>query len=1175
MMKKNAIMCSILIALFGLLSAAQDAFAVDPPHNGQNSMNMPIACSTCHYDSALPPPTWATDPTTTDNTYFNNLCRSCHNSGTVTPDYVVKTHSSQNTSGKYLTWTVECRVCHNPHYQDQISSYPTDTTSNLFAGSIFSYIQAAPTATTSTINVTATGLVPNMWIDYMLVPNTLYPTKMYRILTNTANSFTVIGSINGRYALPGSAFGVRLSSMLLAQLRTPLGAVETVKFFTADSSKPNSYASSTSSANVTGICQVCHTQTHSFNRWGVLGSDPSIQEGPTHPAGVVATGQKCTQCHIHTEGFKGACNSCHGSPPIDAATLISKDKLGNTVTSDSPGPGAHNTHVNSLGYNCATCHTGGMLGGQLEGDYKINIGFYLIGNLGGNYDGKSGRSVYTYATGTGSTTSVTSGGSLRCTNLYCHSSGQGSTSNNPTPGYSSPSWTNPASGACGTCHQTKAGTALGAITSGSHTTHIAVSGTGCDDCHTGAAADASSYSAPAHVNKSIDVANNYSAGGVPGNGYGTCSAATCHASPYGPVSVVTPTWGTVAGCIACHTVPIAATGPNTGGHALHNDTICVDCHNAGTTSTQEPSTGHRDGNIDIANVGYPLNVAKHAAGSGYATCSTASCHANVYGSGTVTTPVWGTSGNGCVACHSIPIAATGPNTGSHAEHNDTTCTDCHNAGTTSTSAPSTGHRDGNIDVNNGYPASVAKHAAGSYTGTCSTASCHANVYGTGTMTTPVWGAVANCSACHTVPIAATGPNTGSHAQHGYTNCTLCHNAGTTSTTKPSIGHADNNIDVVNVGYPPNVAKHLAGSGYSSCSAAICHGTLSPVWGANTVSAQCVKCHGVALTSTASYSANRDLAAPGYNGTGRDTSGSNGNPTSGGVSPDPQVGAHDTHLQGLGSYKTNGIACTDCHAVTSLNDSGHMNGSTTFVWSSLATLSGALTPSYNQATRQCSNVYCHGAAMKYPADQGTDITPLWTDGAYLTTNATTMNASDCNKCHLSPAINSSYDHQNINLVPNACNSCHGHDGFGLTHIDGILQAQGGACDSCHSYDVDAFGDWGSSPKAVEGWGAHATHIRHLKSVNSVSLSASANAFGGAVYAQVCGVCHTLDVNLHSMSSQTNIRHITFSDGNLAYQFTVSSGSPTYRGITGQPSSAFPKTCSNISCHFQQSPVWEGY
>src|SRR5512147_750927 len=135
------------------------------------------------------------------------------------------------------------------------------------------------------------------------------------------------------------------------------------------------------------------------------------------------------------------------------------------------------------------------------------------------------------------------------------------------------------------------------------------------------------------------------------------------------------------------------------------------------------------------------------------------------------------------------MGLTGPNTGSHAAHNDTVCTDCHNAGTTATTAPATGHINANIDVTNGYPV-TAKHAAGTYTGTCSTAVCHANVYGAGTVATPVWGTAAGCSACHSVAIAATGPNTGSHAKHNDTVCTDCHNAGTTATTVPSTGHAN-------------------------------------------------------------------------------------------------------------------------------------------------------------------------------------------------------------------------------------------------------------------------------------------------------------------------------------------------------------------------------------------------
>jgi len=91
MKKYTLLMSSILIALFGLFIAAYDAFAVDPPHNGQNTIPMAMTCNTCHYDTTGPTPSWATQPTTTDETYFNNLCTSCHNPSTMTDSsYIVR-----------------------------------------------------------------------------------------------------------------------------------------------------------------------------------------------------------------------------------------------------------------------------------------------------------------------------------------------------------------------------------------------------------------------------------------------------------------------------------------------------------------------------------------------------------------------------------------------------------------------------------------------------------------------------------------------------------------------------------------------------------------------------------------------------------------------------------------------------------------------------------------------------------------------------------------------------------------------------------------------------------------------------------------------------------------------------------------------------------------------------
>ena len=224
---------------------------------------------------------------------------------------------------------------------------------------------------------------------------------------------------------------------------------------------------------------------------------------------------------------------------------------------------------------------------------------------------------------------------------------------------------------------------------------------------------------------------------------GTCSNVACHASAYSNSTVTSPTWGVSAGCAACHSGAgiITALGPDTGSHTKHSAAVCIDCHNPGTSATTAPTTGHANTVIDV-NAGYPPSVAKHAAGTYTGTCSTASCHANVYGTGTIVTPTWGVAA-ACAACHKDAgvIGANGPATGSHAKHAAAACTDCHNPGTTSTTAPSTAHANTFIDVTQGYPANVTKHAAGTYTGRCSTA-CHNPLSTTATVLTPTWGQTA-------------------------------------------------------------------------------------------------------------------------------------------------------------------------------------------------------------------------------------------------------------------------------------------------------------------------------------------------------------------------------------------------------------------------------------------------
>ncbi|WP_459815200.1 cadherin-like beta sandwich domain-containing protein [Geotalea toluenoxydans] len=340
-----------------------------------------------------------------------------------------------------------------------------------------------------------------------------------------------------------------------------------------------------------------------------------------------------------------------------------------------------------------------------------------------------------------------------------------------------------------------------------------------------------------------------------------------------------PTASTPPDCRACHTKgdPLTANiacgschgaaggngEPNgtvypdiTGSHPVHTAaTVCTTCHNiGGTGGNADHGKGNRGANLAVVNLDSALGFAANS-------CSNASCHGNVYSpTGSTPTPAWGSTGNGCSACHSVSIGATGPATGSHAKHGAFACTNCHAPGTTATSSPSVvdGHTDGNIDiVNVNYQPNVTKHPADNgYSNYNCTTTCHGSPYSSGAGTTPVWGSTgAGCGACHngvgafvaySTPSTQSGPNTGSHSAHmnyGRYVCDECH-TGAVSGTSGGAAHGDTDIDVTNQGYPTNVVKHPANSGYSTCTAA-CH--ITTTWGLNTL--KCTDCHAAAITRT--------------------------------------------------------------------------------------------------------------------------------------------------------------------------------------------------------------------------------------------------------------------------------------------------------------------------------------
>ncbi|RJR16408.1 MAG: CxxxxCH/CxxCH domain-containing protein [Nitrospiraceae bacterium] len=819
-----------LITIFALLLAFIEATAIDSPHYDLNR----IGCDSCHFvrgsEPSLLPPWTSHVPQDIDDTQYNTLCWSCHND--IEAPYV-RTHSSLNTDNGYGDWTVECRVCHNPHYQKQFRTYGSAS---------YVYSGASTGLTASTITKTGAGWALNAYKGLVVVPNLLQVNYNYKILSNTSDTLTVQGPLNLSKAAVGNTFAIVYGKLVtdtanLSQIATTpaKSGSKPVRFF--NSTGANSFADGNGVYD--GICEVCHTQTF-YHR-----NNPSGNH--SHNNGV-----KCTVCHTHSEGFKGTgCDVCHGYPPVNATSGGPAGLADYNGSTGSATAGAHALHVNTIGYSCNECHLNSAGSGATHiSGLMITMGFSLAGGTypGGMYDGQT---TANYDSSEPDTV-VSKTGTMTCTSIYCHSTGQSITDkDDSTPSYASPVWDDPVSGACGTCHNVSEASGLN---SGSHAEHLGGSGvSGCGDCHAGAADDASSYNSSNHVNASINVDNAYTAGGAPGNGYGTCSTASCHDDGTGNL-VVTPVWGTdVASCTACH-----AAVPSTGSHQKHVVTTsykkadCDSCHDGAEESLMPPEQ-HLDGNIDVydsasGDLGYPENKSP---GTAYAACSTAYCHSTGQStaSGNSSTPAystvtWGGSA-GCGTCHGV-TEETGLISGSHAAHLGSAgvagCSDCHTgAANDASSYNSIEHINRFIDVANAYS---ADGAPGNGYGTCAVASCHED--GTGSMvTTPVWGSVTECSACH-----AAAPSTGSHTKHLLQSgvaCSDCHDAAVQGTTAPT-QHLDGNIDVYNstpgdLGYPQDKAK---GSAYSTCSNISCHGGTSATWGGTA----CLDCHSISQGSRA-------------------------------------------------------------------------------------------------------------------------------------------------------------------------------------------------------------------------------------------------------------------------------------------------------------------------------------
>lgn len=1009
-----------------------------------------------------------------------------------------------------------------------------------------------------------------------------------------------------------------------------------------------------------GECGVCHNAAgDSLPTWSISHT--------RHVNGYAANPNfTCTTCHagtasgnsaifnnitarsLHTNGVKdvvfnslakggsweqvsGACSNlyCHsnvqGSGGVGAPDAVTSGLVWNgsamtcgschaamvTLSNISTATGSHKRHVQGYGFECSVCHgsgysaTGNSAPPITHVDGTITIGF----------------------TGTAATNGATPSyyqgnnkpgdGYKNCSSVYCHSNVQGSGGIGVPTTFAAPEW-GAAPLPCGSCH---ANMAVSAAATGSHIQHVQTGGFSCPTCHNGAGKDPNPpFTATAkHADGTIEISFSgsaagavYSKGGsvLPGTGYGSCSNASCHADPYSSATVVTPVWGTgtTSGCAACHNGAGAfsgtGAGPATGSHNKHMaaTVTCGDCH-AGAVAGSTGGTAHGDNNIDVTN-GYPANVAKHAAGTYTGTCSTA-CHSST--TAAVSTPVWGTTST-CSSCHD-----SAPATGSHSLHSglsvQSVCIDCHAGAVIDTDA-GTSHLNGVVNVTNGYPANVVRHAAGSYTGTCATASCHADPYGPSTVITPVWGVeIGNhCAGCHNgagaFDAALGSPTTGSHAKHMALSgvlCNKCH-AGAVKNTEGGSLHKNGTIDVTN-GYPANVTKHAAGTYTGTCSTSVCHGAGNVPWGGTLWSTvdQCGTCH----ASNANGSITQ--AAPFYN---------TAFPVKITAADNAKVGAHTNHMTSQTLGVSASTACTDCHGTVTLSGATHMNGATTFVWSALATKSGTLSPVYDVATGQCVATYCHGNSMPGGDTGGTNKSPVWNNPNYL---PAAINAAACGTCHGFPPSTLSGHPGGITIpagfpatatIGTTC-SCHSNintagNSFAnifvnpALHINGVFEPAASShtvpfyshatppftsCTGCHNASLA-----GSYPAPTAGTAPNCggCHVTADPTVTSTGCtSCHANPPNGTTRPNVagshakhsalvgtpnnCAICH------NGAGAGSGVAHGPGNKGanpavdNIVFTAAQAGASATWTGAT--------KTCSTTYCHgatltggTAKNPVW---
>ncbi len=403
-----------------------------------------------------------------------------------------------------------------------------------------------------------------------------------------------------------------------------------------------------------------------------------------------------------------------------------------------------------------------------------------------------------------------------------------------------------------------------------------------------------------------------------------------------------------------------------------------------------------------------------------------------------------------------PDPMTGSGHRAHITDGGKVCTDCH-YGYTDTST----HADGTVDSGNtSVIFNPSTNPEGSYTpgtqgGTCVSTTCHGNGKpGFNSNTTPEFNSNTGVSCasnpCHGNaadgdgnPANSGDPTHGSHLNMliaaGYANeaaaCSACHG----SSTSGSSTHANGEINIT-FNYPRGSLGTAEGGSFDPstgqyndiiCSDTYCHGNFTG--GNNTAiawsgTAICGSCHPA-------------------NGT------------------DPTSVKHTKHLA---QYPDQ---CGYCHSgytnASAPVDHVNFTKDVTFGYSHPANTNGS--PSFDNASKTCTNVYCHGNFPRVTyngtsnTNPGNAFSPTWQDSS----------TSACGSCHGSPTNNYS-------------SKTHGkHTSSSATYFGNANSIE--SCDACHNYGTDT--NTGFTSTSTQG--SYGT-IRHANfSIDNSGVNADVN------------------------------------------------------------------------------------